>query len=139
MGAAGDSEDPEAARIEALIDRAERGSVSEAETEELMLYAADHPELRARIEAAARRRDLGHGWLERVRKDDAIQQLESSPRVRLERGAGLVLLAVGFVLQFVSPLVGIGMLASGFAVLLYSFIRVRAKAHKDDPYKEVQR
>ncbi len=139
MGAKGDIADPESARIEELIDRAERGSVSEAESEELSLYAVDHPELRARIEAADRHRDLGQGWLERVRKDDAIQQLETAPRVRVERGAGLGLLAVGFALQFVNPLVGVGMLASGIAVLVYSFIRVRAKAHKDDPYKEVQR
>jgi hypothetical protein len=139
MGGKGDIADPEAARIDELIDRAERGGVSEAESEELALYVAENPALSARIETADRRRDLGGGWLERVRKDEAIQKAETDGRTRLERGGGLGLAALGFLLQFVNPFVGVAVLGSGIALLLYSFIRVRAKQHKDDPYKDVQR
>ena len=138
MGDKGDSADPEAARIDELLERAERVGVSEAESEELALYAAEHPELAARIDAAGRRRDLGHGWLERVHRDNALKRTETEGRVRLERGAGVGLGALGFLLMLVDPVLGMTALGSGVAVLLYSFIRVRARTHREDPYKDVK-
>jgi hypothetical protein len=139
MGGRGDIADPEAARLDELLHKAERGGASEAESEELALYAAADSALEARIEAAGRRGELGRGWLERVHKDDALRRMQTEGRVRLERGAALGLGALGFLLMFLNPALGITALGSGVVVLLYSVIRVRARTHRDDPYKDVQR
>ena len=136
VGGEDDTEDPEVARVAELLDKP---ALSSAESEELALYAADDPSLRQRIEQAGRHRELGHGWLERVHKDEAIQRVESGSRARIERLAGLGLVGLGYALHFVVPLLAIATVAGGTALLLYSFIRVRLKTAKDDPYKDVQR
>jgi hypothetical protein len=132
------TEDPEAARIVELLERASEGSVTEAETEELALYARDDPALLARIEKAVKDRDLGEGWLVRVRKDDQIARTEQGSRARSERMAGLALVAGGFGLQFFTVF-GAALMGIGALVLLYSIIRVRLATHRDDPYKDVNR
>ena len=130
--------DPEVARVAALLERQLQGSATAAEGEELALYASDRPELRAAIEAQVARGALGQGWLERVRKDDAMARVEGSPRARIERGIGVALVLVGWVLSTVSlaggPLAGIGI-----ALLLYSLIRVRIGTQASDPYKDIVR
>lgn len=129
-------DDPEARRISELLDRLTRGELSEAEGEELELYAQADPQLRAQIQARAGQAALGGGWLARVEADHRIARAEQSPRVLLERGIGGALVAIGVVVWAAAPLLGPGLVAAGFAVLLYSWIRVN---HRHDPYKDIQR
>ncbi|MCB9748765.1 MAG: hypothetical protein H6713_02035 [Myxococcales bacterium] len=137
------SDDPERARIDALLDQVTRGAVSDAETEELALYAASDPALREEIVTRARQADLGAGWLARVEADHAIAQVESSGRARVERGLGLALMAGGFVASTlagaVSPVLGPALLLLGLTILVWSFARVRLATFASDPYKDVQR
>ena len=132
-------EDPEAARVDELLERQLQGTGTEAESEELALYAEDRPELRARIEEQVARGALGQGWLDRVRKDDAIAKLETSGRARAERIGGAALALTGWVLTYVVPTVGLPLGAIGIALILYSVIRVRLATHASDPYKDVVR
>lgn len=131
--------DPELARIDELLAAVARSEATEAEREELAMYAADHPDLPARIEATTRAGDLGRGWLARVERDDRLQLHERTRTVRAERGVGLALILSGMAAGFVSPTLGTVGIVGGFAVLLYSFLRLRIKTHRDDPYKDVQR
>ncbi|MEM6989790.1 MAG: hypothetical protein AAF721_04820 [Myxococcota bacterium] len=130
--------DPEAERVESLLQRQLEGNASEAETEELALYASDRPDLRAHIEQQVARGSLGRGWLERVRKDDAIATLDRGRRAKLERGAGLAIWLGGWVLTYLTPL-GYGISALGLLLVLYSVLRVRLATHSNDPYKDVVR
>lgn len=138
MGEHDHTRDPEADRVEELLDRAVRGTVTEVETEELALYAEQTPALRERIADAARQGELGQGWLDRVYRDQAMQRVENSSRSRAERLGGLGLVALGYVLHFVNPVVAAAILTGGVTLLLYSFIRVRVLTHRDDPYKDIQ-
>lgn len=136
---ADDPGDPELARIDELLAAVGRGDASDAEREELDMYAAEHPDLPARIEASARAGELGQGWLVRVESDERMQLHERTRTVRAERGVGLAMVLAGMALGFVSPAAGTVGILGGFVVLLYSFLRVRIKTHRDDPYKDVQR
>ncbi|MBZ5713103.1 hypothetical protein [Nannocystis pusilla] len=129
-------DDPEARRVSELLDRLTRGELSEAEAEELELYAQADPQLRAAIEARSSQAALGGGWLARVEADHRIAHAERSPRVLLERGIGGLLVAVGVVAWAAMPLLGPGMVVAGLGVLLLSWIRVN---HRQDPYKDIQR
>lgn len=130
------SDDPELRRVSELLDRLTRGELSEAETEELELYAAADPELRAVIEARSRQAVLGGGWLVRVEAEHALARAERSPGVLAVRGAALAMLLAGLFAASAAPLVGAGLLVVGLAVLLFSWIRVN---HRHDPYKDIQR
>lgn len=130
------AEDPEAQRIAELLARITRGELSEAEAEELELYAAAMPELRATIEARARQAALGGGWLARVEVDHQVTALERSPAVRIERSVGVALVALGLIGAVLAPLPSAGALALGLVVLLVSWLRVN---HHRDPYKDIQR
>lgn len=125
-------EDPEARRIAELLDRITRGELTEAEAEEIELYAEERPELRAEIEARRQQAALGGGWLARVVADHALAKAERSPRVLLERAAGAALVVAGLVLLEWSP----AALVLGLGVLVFSFLRVN---HRHDPYKDIQR
>jgi hypothetical protein len=139
MGSDAQASDPEADRVDELLQRAVRGRVTEAETEELSLYSTQRPELRKRITDAARQGELGQGWLERVYRDEALQKVETSARTKIERFSGLGLVALAFVLSFANPIIAGAVLAAGAALLLYSFVRVRIATHLNDPYKDIQR
>jgi hypothetical protein len=131
--------DVEDLRIEELLAAQARGDTTEAQTEELALYVEQRPELRARAEQAVRHGELGQGWLSRVEADHRVELVEQTPRVHLERGVGLGLVALGFVLAFVVPVGGAPLIGLGMLVLLYSFVRVRLRTHAIDPYKDVIR
>jgi hypothetical protein len=131
--------DPEQDRIAQLLGRARTGEATEAEHEELELYAKSQPEVKALVEKSQRDRELGEGWLRRVEADEKLQALGASPRVRLERGLGLGLLVVGFGLNMIAPTVGGIAMGGGVLVLLYSFVRARIAEQKSDPYKDVHR
>jgi hypothetical protein len=129
-------DDPEARRVSELLDRITRGELTEAEAEELELYAQADPALRATIEARAGQAALGGGWLARVEADHQIARAERSPRVLLERGVGGALVAFGAVAGAAAPVLAPAALIVGLVVLLYSWLRVN---HCHDPYKEIQR
>lgn len=131
--------DAEDLRIEELLGAQTRGDATAAQTEELALYVEQRPELRARVEQAVQHGELGQGWLSRVEADHRVELAEQAPRVRLERGAGLGMVGLGFVLSFLVPAAGTPLLGLGMVVLLYSFVRVRLKTHAIDPYKDVIR
>jgi len=131
--------DPETHRIEQLLGRARTGEATEAEHEELELYAKSQPEIRALVERSQRERELGEGWLQRVEADEKLRALGASPRVRLERSLGLGLLVAGFGLNLIVPAVGGIAMGTGVLVLLYSFVRARLAEQKSDPYKDVHR
>ena len=132
-------DDPEDARVDALVDRALEGSVTAEEREELALYAEHQPQVLARLREAERQGRLAEGWLERVKADAEIERVERSRTARLERGVGLALLAAGYPLMLWLPFVGLTALGAGFFVLAYSFVRVRLATHAKDPYKDVIR
>lgn len=130
------SDDPETRRIQELLDRITRGGLSEAEAEELELYAADDPELRAAIATRTRQATLGAGWLARVEADHPLARREPTPGTILERRIGLGLLAGAVGLWFLMPLLGAGAFILGLGVLLVSLIR---HDRRNDPYKDIQR
>ncbi|WAS98595.1 hypothetical protein [Nannocystis punicea] len=130
------ADDPEARRVSELLDRITRGELSEAETEELELYAQGDPELRAVIAARTSQAALGGGWLARVEADHRIARAERSPRVLLERGLGGLLVALGVVAWAAAPVLGPALAVAGLGLLVYSWIRVN---HSQDPYKDIQR
>lgn len=134
-----DVDDPETARIDELLERHLGGDATDAETEELALYHEERPDLRARIDESMARGPVGQGWLERVRKDEAIATVDGSSRARTERATGLALLVGGWGLSIPLPAVGLPMMGIGFIVLMYSIVRVRLATHRDDPYKDIQR
>jgi hypothetical protein len=131
--------DPEKERVEQLLGRSRTGEATEAEREELELYAKEQPEVRALVEKSQRESELGEGWLQRVEADDKLQALGASRRVRLERGLGLGLLVAGFGLNLIAPAIGGIAMGTGTLVLLYSFVRARLAEQKSDPYKDVLR
>jgi hypothetical protein len=139
-----DDVDPEHARIRALLARATEGTVTDAETEELALYAREQPAVAAMVATAVEQGALGEGWLVRVRADVELDRFDRTLRTRVERGTGIGLLLLGFVLQLLAPLAGApgaGIILAGVGalLLLYSFVRVRLATYAKDPYKDVIR
>ncbi len=120
-----------------------RGQVTDAETEELALYVAEDPSLRAEIATRAKQAELGEGWMARLEADHAIARVETGPRAKLERGAGLALFVAGVaatpLTAAVAPALGPTLVLLGLAILIWSFARVRLATYSDDPYKDVQR
>lgn len=129
-------DDPEARRISELLARITRGEQTEAEAEELELYAAADPAVRAAVEERTRQAALGAGWLARVEADHQVTSLERSPGVRLERGLGVGLVALGLVAAALAPVYGAAALVVGLGLLVSSWLRVN---HRRDPYKDIQR
>jgi hypothetical protein len=132
-------DDPETQRLDALIARAVEGALSESEREELALYAEHDPGVESRLRTAEEQGRLARGWLERVRRDGELAMIETSSRVRIERGVGLALLVAGYALTFLTPALGAGAMGAGVLMLLYTFVRVRLASHGKDPYKDVIR
>lgn len=130
------SDDPEARRVTELLARITRGELSEAEAEELELYAADDPELRATIAARRSQAALGAGWLARVEADHPLARRASTRGEQLANRVGLGLVGASVLAWFVMPLLGAGAFILGLGVLLASWIRAN---HRSDPYKDIQR
>jgi hypothetical protein len=131
--------DPERARVEALVLLVGRGEASEAEREELALYAEHDPAILTRVKAIHQDRATGGAWLDRIEADHRLQAVETSRRTRLERVTGLGLLAAGILGAFAHPIVGAAGIALGLVVLTWSVLRVRIGTLGDDPYKDVKR
>lgn len=131
-------DDPEQQRLDELIARVASAQASDAEREELEMYAAERPEIVERLRHAATKTALGEGWLARVEADRRLRQRESSPLAQLERSTGMGMLIAGVVLGLVgSPLAPIGWIG-GVGMLTWSVVRVRLRTHKDDPYRDIE-
>ena len=133
------SGDPEAQRVDELLARVTRGEVSEAEREELAIYVADDPELADAIRGQEAKARLGGEWLARVSADEELARVETSTRTNVERGVGLALFFGGLVVSFAAPVIGLAALMAGLLLLVFSFLRVRLRTHRSDPYKDIQR
>jgi hypothetical protein len=131
--------EPEDARIEELLALVRKGDADEAVAEELALYAEDRPELADRVAAAVKRGKLGKGWLVRIEADRALQARERRPAVVVERGIGLGLAGIGWLVSIGAPVIGGVMLAAGIGLLGWSFIRTRLATWKQDPYSDVEK
>ena len=122
-------------RFTELLAGLERAT--EADKAELEMYLADEPELRPELERRLRELKLGQGWLVRVETDQELRRQGSSTLVKVERAVGLGLLgaglALGPVLGAAAPVAGL----AGVGVLLWSFVRLRIREAKDDPYRRI--
>ena len=132
------SEDPQQQRIGELVAKIARDDASEAEREELALYIEDNPDVEGRLRDEARTAGLGKGWLERVEADRRLQRKETSGFVKAERGVGLAATVGGVALAMAGSTVAPFVVIGGLGVLTWSFVRVRLKTFKDDPYKDVR-
>lgn len=130
---------PEDERIEELLARVRSGDADEAVAEELRLYAEERPELAARVAEAVKRGELGKGWLVRVEADRRLQARERRPAIVIERGLGLGLAGVGWLVSLGAPVVGGAMLAAGVGLLTWSFVRTRLASWRQDPYSDVEK
>jgi hypothetical protein len=130
---------PEDARIEELLALVRSGEADEAVAEELALYAEDRPELVERITRAVKDGELGKGWLVRVQADRRLQAREQRPAVVFERGVGLGLAGAGWLVALGAPVLGVPMMAAGFGILTWSFVRIRLATWRQDPYSDVEK
>ena len=131
-------EDPEKQRIDELVAKVGRQEASDAEREELALYAADNPEIEHRLTAEAESARLGRGWLERVEADRRLKNREATRFIKVERGVGLALVIGGTALGFVGSIAGPIAVMGGIGLLAWSFARTRLATYKDDPYKDIK-
>ncbi len=134
-----DPDDPERARLETLVERVAAAEATEAEAVELRLYAEADPEVSSALARAQDEAQLAEGWLTRLEADRQIQRVATAPLARIERGAGLTMFLGGSVLLWVVPVLGAGLLTGGLVALTYSFLRVRLKTHRQDPYRKVEK
>ncbi len=133
------SDAPEAARVQALLDRQGLKTATEAEREELAIYVAEHPELADEAARRAEQARLGGAWLERLDADAKIAQVEESRVTKLEQGLGLALFFGGTALAFAAPVAGTVAMLLGLALTIWSVVRVRLSTYRDDPYRKVKR
>jgi len=131
--------DPEAQRVNELLDRAALGQATPAEETELALYIGEHPELASEAARRAEQARLGAGWIERLDADAKIARVEHSRLTKIEQGMGIALTFGGVGLSFVAPIVGALAIFLGLALTIWSVIRVRLGTYKDDPYRKVNR
>jgi hypothetical protein len=114
------------------------GEATEAEQEELALYAEGDPAVALLSRRADEERTLGGTWLSRVAADRRIEAAERSPVVVAERGLGMALLIGGLVGVFFVPALGLAA-AAGAGILGFSVLRVRLRTAMDDPYKDIEK
>lgn len=131
--------DPREARIVELIDRVQREQATDAEREELALYVEETPALEQRMAERQREVELGGAWLVRVQADRALEAAETTPAVRAERALGVGLTVAGFALSPIAPALSVAGLLGGIGLLTWSFVRVRLRTYKDDPYKDIDK
>lgn len=133
------TDDPEKSRAIALCRRVAGGDATEADREELELLLEDRPDLQPLVHEESRRRALGGAWLERVEADQRLKAAERTPLALVERGGGLALVAAGLLLSPLAPALATAALGSGCALLVWSFVRVKLKTFKQDPYRNIDR
>jgi len=140
-------------RLAELMVKAADGVATDEETEELMAYAQEHPELREELAAHQALKAVTDAWVDRLQVDGLEDAWMSSSATRLERGVGVVLLFGGL-----SALMGFGMwelwldpeaplwvkggtamVLGGLLVLLGSVVRWKWQTSGSDRYSEVVR
>jgi hypothetical protein len=130
--------DPERARIDELARRVREGIATDAEREELALYAGEGGDLAlvaTRAEADAR---LGGRWIARVEADRRLEAVEKTPFVVAERAVGMALAVTGVLGALFVPALGFAAVA-GFGILGFSVLRVRVRTASRDPYKDIEK
>ena len=130
--------DPERDRIADLIDRVREGNASDAEVEELSLYARDRRDVAISMTRAEADRQLGRGWLARAEVDKQIEAAEKTPFVLAERAVGSTLAVVGIIGGLFVPALGIAAVA-GLGILGLSALRVHIMTAHKDPYREIEK
>ena len=129
---------PEDKRVAELARRVRVGEATEAEREELALYASDsakHQSLAVRAEQDA---ELGRGWLSRYEGDRALVAVESTRTVKTERAIGAGLVTVGVIGAFFAPPAGLAVAAVGAGLLAWSVLRIAVKTAGKDPYDDIE-
>lgn len=130
------SDDPELRRVAELLAAERSHTLDEAEVVELALYRDEHPSLVAGAQAQLGPAD-DRGWLVRHEQDESLARAHATPFTRVERGAGLALIAGGWLAAIGGFVVGPFAVLAGIVLLLFSFIRVRLT--RSDPYDQIDR
>jgi len=129
---------PEQERLLQLTRRVREGSATEAEREELALYANESPENQALAVRVQRDGELGHGWIDRYAADRELVAEEESPLSLAERKVGVGLVVAGAVSALFVPPVGVAAVGLGAGLLAWSVVRVALKNRGKDPYGDIQ-
>jgi hypothetical protein len=130
--------DPESARIEELARAVREGRASEAEREELAIYADAHPQAGALVRRLEEEDAVGGEWLARTQADNRLIAAENTEWTRKERALGVGLTAAGLIGSIFFPPAGIAAVA-GVLVLTVSVLRVKLKTAGQDPYSKIER
>ena len=128
---------PEEQRLKELTEAVQQGLATEAEKEELALYAEQHPHLYALVRRVGNEREVGGQWLARAEADRRLDAKEKTPLALLERQVGVSLVIAGGALGFFFPPAFFAMLF-GMSLLLWSVLRVKISTHGQDPYDDVE-
>lgn len=129
--------EPEEERLTELTRRLREGVASDAEKEELALYADGQPEVQALVKRAAEERELGGHWLARSEADKRLSAAAKTPLTIAERRVGVALVVGGGVGALFVPAAAVAMVA-GAALLTWSILRVRITATDKDPYEDIE-
>lgn len=114
------------------------GTASDAEIEELTLYADSRREVALSLSRAQHARELGGRWLVRASADKRIDAAHKAPLVVAERAVGSSLAVVGTIGLLFSPVFGVAALV-GLGILGFSVLRVHVQGAVEDPYKEIEK
>jgi hypothetical protein len=131
------TDDPARRRLDELVALVAAGRADEAERTELELYLEDHPELRAHLAPAGPPAD--QHWLVRATADERVRRLERRRGVVAQRVAGGALLAGGFLLAPLLPVAAPIAIVAGAGVLVWSFVALRVRELRNDPYQEIDK
>lgn len=130
--------DPEHLRLNELATAVREGRASEAEREELRMYAHGSEEARALVRRVEQDAALGGSWLARSEADHRLAAVEKTPFTLAERSVGVGLVAAGVIGSFFFPPAALAILAGGL-VLGISVLRVKAKTIGQDPYSNIDK
>lgn len=133
----GSSQDPEAERVGELARLVREGRATEAEREELALYAEESDQVQALVKRADHESEVGSGWLARAEADRRMTEAETTPFTRTERRVGVALMVTGGLGTFLFPPAVLAAIAGG-AILTWSVLRVKVKTLGKDPYKDIK-
>jgi ferric-dicitrate binding protein FerR (iron transport regulator) len=130
--------EPQRRRLHELLGRVRDGTASEAEREELALYAEDDEDVAEAVARAERERELGGTWLARAEADRRIEAAGKTRFVKAERAVGAALTIGGTLGAFIAPPLGLAALA-GLGILGLSALRVHLKSATKDPYRDIDK
>ena len=129
---------PEAQRVAELTLAIDEGRASEAEREELTLYADAHPQARTLATRVNNEGKLGGKWLARTQADERLRSAENTPFAKHERRVGAALITGGLVTSFFFP-PAVAAVAAGALLLGISVVRIKLKTLGQDPYSKIDK